>query len=702
MRTIKKAGRHAAMVVAALALFAQPLRVNAVEIDARGSQVLGWQTQAIARVVSFTPYGPAGVVTEVAGRKCVSGYQFHFDVLDNLGFDIDEPVELAVMFDLQTSARQFRIDYDGNGGAPATRTIDLPANGAERFHVERIQLPRARFAGRLDFATDFRIAAHAAGADRPGSIKPATTICDVSVARTFATPQASGFGWLNLDTLDERGQRTPVRMSIVDASGRMPLPESSALEVKDFSNRSRTVLLPGGTVNWPLPNRWAYYVDGRYRMRLPSGAYTLVATKGIEYRYVRKQFKVVDDATTDLSVQLERWTDMPARGWHSGDVHTHFPRRDQSENRELWLQAGAEDLHVANTLRMGNIAATYFPQSFWGEGGRYGKDGYFLVAGQEDPRTAVRGHTVHLDLAGAVRNTDRYLSYHEVFAGVHRQGGISGYAHLDRLGARVGMALDVPFGNVKFIEVLQRGEFTTDVWFEFLNLGYKIAPAAGSDAPYGARIGDVRSFVKSQARAGPQDWFAGLARGATFATNGPIIELELNGVGVGEEVACAPGTPLRLNARVSINPDIDSLDRVELIEQGKVVKQVKADGNATRLDLSHAVTAKAGTWFVVQAFGRTQKQGVGSVAAISAPIYVSVGGGRTWKRGQVAALAQQMKSEIDDLAHRTLEASGRLDEWFETEGPWTRNWRSEQRQLQQHMALAKSRYDELIEAAARE
>lgn len=687
------------MVVVALAFFAQPLTLHAAEIDARGSQVLGWQTQDIARVVSFTPYGPAGTVTEVAGQKCVTGYQFHFDVLDNLAFDIDETVELEVRFDLQTSARQFRIDYDSNEGAPSSLTIDLPALGADRFHVERIRLPRARFAGRLDFATDFRIAAHAAGADRPGSIKPTTTICDLSVARTFVTPQPTGFGWLNLDTLDERGRRTPVRMSIVDVTGRMPLPESSAVEVKDFSNSARTVLLPGGTVNWPSANRWAYYVDGRYRVRLPTGAYTLVATKGIEYRYVSKQFQIAADATTDLTVKLARWTDMPARGWRSGDVHTHFPRRDAAENRALLLQARAEDLHVTNTLRMGNIAATYFPQTFWGRSGRYGGDGYLLVAGQEDPRTAVRGHTVHLDLTGAVRNADRYLSYHEIFAAVQKQGGISGYAHLDRLGSRVGMALDVPFGNVKFIEVLQRGELTTDVWFEFLNLGYRIAPAAGSDAPYGSRIGDVRTYVRSPA---PQDWFAGLARGAAFATNGPIIEVELNGAGVGQEVACAPGTPLRLSARVSINPDIDSLDRVELIEQGAVVKQVKAGDTGTAIDLSYAATATAGTWFVVQAYGKTQKQGVGSVAAISAPIYVSVGGSRTWKRDQVAALAQKMKGEIDALARSTLEGSGRLDEWFETEGPWIRNWTSEQRQLQQHMALAKSRYDELIEVAARE
>ena len=688
-----------ALLIGALLDSVSYAEASAHDIGARGTTILGWQTEEIARVVSFTPYGSPGEVQEIEGQRCLSGYQFYFDVLDNFAFDTDEAVELVIRFDLAGSARTFRLEYDKNGAAAAPLSIDLPAAGKNRFHVERVRLQRARFAGRGEFGTDFRIAAFSPGTDVARSVKPRTTICDIRVERSFATPREQGHGWLDLTIRDEHGKPTPARMTMLDASGRMPLPGAEALEIKDFSERSRLMLLPAGTVNWPAGERYAYYVDGNYGSRLPAGEYTLVATKGIEYRYGRRRFRIEDGKTLDLSVDLKRWVDMPARGWTAGDVHMHLARRDDAENHSLWLQAQAEDLHITNSLQMGNVAATYFPQAFWGATGIYGKDNYFLVAGQEDPRTAIRGHTVHLALAAPVRNPARYLSYHEVFEQVAAQGGVSGYAHLDRLGVAAGMALDVPFGNVKFIEVLQRGEFHTDLWFDFLNLGFKIAPASGSDVPYGARIGDVRSYVKTRNTNAPELWFDGLGRGATFATNGPIIEFGLNGAGMGDEVRLAQGQTMELSVKVSINPDIDVLERVELIEQGKVVREATAAGGSETLQFTHSLPASHGTWFVVRAFGKRQVQGAGSVAAVSAPIYVSVDGQKTWQRNRVATIAAKMQSELDAFAASTLASSGRLDEWFETEVPWTATWSQQHAALQTRLVQAKAKFDQLVEMA---
>ena len=696
-RTASNRSVFSCKILSAVALFAiLQFNANPHEIGARGSHILDWHTDDISRVVSFTPYGMAGEVVAIEGKECLQGYQFFFDVLDNLAFDIDEPVELAIEFDLATSIKNIRIDYDMNGGSNAPILFDLPDQNGDRFHVEHILLERARFSERGDFGTDFWISTHSDDDLQPRRNRPVTTICDVSITRSFSTSDPDYYGWFNLTLRDENGETTPARLALYDDSNRMPLPGMSALSIEDFADRTRTMLLPVGTVNWPSGNRYAFYSDGHYRTRLSTGDYDLVVTKGIEYRFVERRIRIERGTTLDLTIDLERWINMPSRGWVSGDIHVHVPRRDLTDNHTLWLQAQAEDLHVLNSLEMGNIAATHFPQTYWGNDGRYGDNMRVVASGQEDPRTAVRGHTVHLNLAEPVRDPNRYLLYHEVFEKVAEQGGISGYAHLNRLGARVGMAIDVPYGVVKFIEVLQRGRLGTDVWFEFLNLGYKIAPAAGSDTPYGARIGDVRNYVGINDEQSPNSWFEGLSSAHTFVTNGPILSFELNGFQMGDEVPLAAGDSIVVNATASINPDIDRLDRIQLIEQGEVIRETVSDAGSDVLELSHTLIAEHGTWFVVLAFGKTQRTGDGSVAAASAPIYVSVDGQRTWRQNQVEALAEKMKFEMDQLANLSLESAGNLDEWFETRASWSANWSQQRELLQRRILEAKAMYDELI------
>ena len=52
---------------------------------------------------------------------------------------------------------------------------------------------------------------------------------------------------------------------------------------------------------------------------------------------------------------------------------------------------------------------------------------------------------------------------------------MTGYAYLGELfNGRRGRALDVPFGLIDFIEVLQGGRLNTEIWYTFLNLGYRV------------------------------------------------------------------------------------------------------------------------------------------------------------------------------------------------------------------------------------
>lgn len=87
-----------------------------------------------------------------------------------------------------------------------------------------------------------------------------------------------------------------------------------------------------------------------WRVELGPGDYTVVVERGKEYRPLTRTFRV--DASTesgalDLELPLQRWVNMAARGWYSGDTHVH---RTLAELPNVAL---AEDVNVS------------FPLTYW-------------------------------------------------------------------------------------------------------------------------------------------------------------------------------------------------------------------------------------------------------------------------------------------------------------------------------------------------
>ena len=70
-------------------------------------------------------------------------------------------------------------------------------------------------------------------------------------------------------------------------------------------------------------------------------------------------------------VKLERWTDMAALGWYSGDGHVHAERATPEINNLIATWAAAEDIAFCNVLMMGDEERTYYEQYAYGAGGRY-------------------------------------------------------------------------------------------------------------------------------------------------------------------------------------------------------------------------------------------------------------------------------------------------------------------------------------------
>ncbi len=620
----------------------------------------------------------------VDGRQCMSSTALDVDVLDAYAFDVHESVTLSVVVDTENSPPSLAVLYDKVGG-PGNVTVALESD--QRIATFEVELTDARFANRGDFATDLMLVG-VTGAVAPAPAYAPVVVCDITVTRKPPSGDPPGFGWLDLTIQDETGAASAVRMGLYDSDDRLPIVSEDAALIREFSDRTRTYLMQASTI-WPSDNRFVFYADGTYRARVPAGSYRLVASKGIEYRFVDRTIEVKPGVVVSETIRLQRYANQPAAGWFSGDVHIHNLRQDSADNRSLLVQTRGEDLHVSNILKMGNVAGTHFPQLGWGESGRYTQGRHSLVAGQEDPRTLTLGHTIHLNIDEPVRFPDEYLSYHKVFEAVAAQGGISGFAHAagGLPGTAEGMTMQAAFGLLDFGEVMQGGAIGTDVWFALLNLGYRIAPAAGTDYPYIDHPGAVRSYVKSLRGYAIDAWFEGMDKGHTYVTNGPFLSFTLNGHEMGSEVRVSSGDSLQFVASASLNPDLGALERIELIKFGEVIASDAVASGIQELELSHQINAGASGWYVVHAVANRPGHD-GYIGAMTAPVYVVVDDDvHTWNRSAAPQIANNLINTLEAVKNRSA------DTVIESEG-----WQSMPvwaEQFDAQLAVARARIEEV-------
>ena len=629
----------------------------------------------------FSALDVVGKLKQIDGKKCVSGGIFNaIDVRNDYAFDIDETVELEVEFDLATTdTRDIFIAYDKQGDSDIVKNIRLPAHKENRWYKAKVTLERSRFADGRN-GSDIVIGTES---------KTPITVCSITLKRSYTTKSPGQYGTFELQVHDQGGSPTPVRIGLYHQSGKTILPGDRPID-----------LLSSGA--WPSENRHVFYIDGRYQTPLPVGRYQLVASKGLEYFFSQQTFDIQPSKTTPITLTMKRWENMPAKGWHTGDGHIHYTRKNIDDSETMLLQTQAEDIHVANVLQMGDVVSgEYFSQYEWKP---YGSSPYLLVPGQEDPRTSRRGHTVHLNIKSPVRYPDNYLMYNKVFEQTRSQGAVVGYAHLmmpqnGNLNTGKGLILDMPFGLVDFVEVLQSGagDFTR-LWFDFLNLGYKLTPVAGTDYPLLDRqVGLVRTYVKTANQALPQAWFDGLKSGHVFVTNGPMLELSVNGKTMGEELRLQAGAPVNINVSAEINPDVGHLYKLELIEQGRVIKDAVIPEGKNAIHFSYDLKASHGTWFVVRAYGRQPGSDYG-VSAYSAPIYIYVDDKGFWKPSAVLPIVDSFKQELQMLINNK-----RFMKPYGFEPPLTpelkRAYLSQLPLLKQQVKKAISIYDDLVEQA---
>ncbi|HVR75545.1 MAG TPA: CehA/McbA family metallohydrolase [Planctomycetota bacterium] len=387
--------------------------------------------------------------------------------------------------------------------------------------------------------------------------------------------------------------------------------------------------------------------EGELRFTGAPGRYSYTVERGPEYRRGSGAIEVAPGKETEATVRLERWIDLAARGWWSGETHVHRPLE------EMPILLRAEDLHVAPVLTVWN------QRNLWSERApppgllvepEPGRAFHILSCEDERQGGAILYHNLSapLDFRGdgpehpspmthvdeALEQPGAWVEIEKPFwwdaptwaaTGKVRSIGIANN-HMCRASMYENEAWGRPRDAARLPPPRGNGFHSQEVYYRLLNCGFRIPPSAGSASGVLPNpIGYNRVYVFIEGPFSHEAWWKGLGEGRSFVTNGPVLLVEANGRRPGAVLQAPEGGAVRIALDVRVDGN-DPLERIEVIRDGEVVEAIGAaspDGECPRgwIHTRNLLFEKSG-WLIVRAVAKVPET---FRFASTAPFFVEVG-----------------------------------------------------------------------------
>jgi hypothetical protein len=439
-----------------------------------------------------------------------------------------------------------------------------------------------------------------------------------------------------------------LRVTVIDPDTGKPLPARCYL-----TDPTRQSWSPPGAINYVKPPERNFVTTGEFKIALPPRVYKLTVERGPEYRAVTREIEIRSGETREEKVDLPRWINMNTRGWYSGDLHNH---RDLLDMDQLLL---AEDLNLAPTLTEWVWDDSHISRAPYTRTKAMAikhVDGTHVYSVVDTEIERLREGPGAVDLVGVTApiSFEGYRLFPPSHTFAERARKLGGYIDAEKITWRDVAAL-VALGAVDFAGIVhnhfnrhgvdtdtsawgmipkEKPEYeaplgmalwTTEVYYKFLNCGFKLPVSAGSASGVKpSPLGFNRVYVHLAEKFGYRPWFRGLKAGRSFATNGPMLFLTVNGQEPGATITM-PATTARATRKVKAHATASSareLEKLEIVWKGKVLKTAPVIDSGSPLTLEAEIDATETGWVAARAF---EKSSSSIRFAHTSPVYVQVG-----------------------------------------------------------------------------
>jgi dipeptidyl aminopeptidase/acylaminoacyl peptidase len=397
-----------------------------------------------------------------------------------------------------------------------------------------------------------------------------------------------------------------------------------------------------------------FHASGDFSVMLPVGETTLTVVKGFEFYPKVATAQIAANATTTVTVSLERMADMAAEGWYSASTHVHANYGGNLHNtiENLMMMSAAEDqdLVLEQVANKDNRVLDY--QYFEPGGGPHSTSTAerMVVVGQEY-RPPFYGHVFMFGMRDHLLSPftmgyegtaieSLYPSNTDMLRKAQAQGATVGYVHAfpgendpleGGLGGGKGFIVDAALGTTDAVEWSDASRAGFYPLYAVWNNGLRITATGGEDSISNLHrsklVGSVRTYVHTGDRGLDMDaWFEGLRTGRAFVSSGPLVEITVDGRGPGEVVVLPEGgATIELTGRVR---SVTALDRILVVCNGETMDEVPVMGDRRQATFSTRHRVRESGWCHLRAEGATADRfpmDVAYVQAFTNPVWIQVG-----------------------------------------------------------------------------
>jgi len=436
-----------------------------------------------------------------------------------------------------------------------------------------------------------------------------------------------------------------VRLGIAVRDG-AGAPLTARVSVKDSAGDFHA---PPGSLYRRFNNVLWFYVSGETSLELPPGGYSIRCARGVEYEIEETTIEITE-AEASVTLSPRRWTDEAARGWYSGENHIHA-----NYGYGEWYQTPAsivelcegEDLGVANLVVANSDGNGVFDREFFLGRLEPRSKPRTLVWWNQEFRSTIWGHMTLFHLKQVVEpvytgfpgttNPWDIPTNAEIARRTRLQGGVASYTHptnnpldfYDQPYSAKGLPVDAALGLIDVVDVMGYVyEPTVPFWHRLLNCGFRLPAAAGTDVFLNrinsAPAGHGRAYVRIEGEFSYEAWVEGLKAGRTFVTNGPMLDLSVEGRG--------PGAVIRLKGpgRVRVKGGFRSDDPVAsfvVVKNGETAAEAALAEMALSGSIETEIEVERSGWIALRAAGPPNERSMmRPMGAHTSPVYVEIAG----------------------------------------------------------------------------